>query len=225
MAGAIAFSSASAYTRAVMEQTPYVALQATWPRQGRHILAHFDAESIVVYQANRPSIAQFAVAQQRFGGEFSYERMSWIKPNFLWMMYRSGWAQKEGQERILAVRLPRAFFDELLRAAVPSTFDPSRFSSHAEWQSAIRQSDVRLQWDPDHAPDGSALERRALQLGLRGETLRRYGAQQAMAIDDITDFVHAQAANLRHGEASLCMPHEQVYLPEASAARAVGLDL
>ncbi|QNH17819.1 hypothetical protein HEP74_02975 [Xanthomonas sp. SS] len=208
-----------------MKQATYVALQATWPRQGRHILAHFDAESILVYQAYRPSIAQFAVAQQRFGGEFSYERMSWIKPNFLWMMYRSGWAQKEGQERILAVRLPRAFFDELLRTAVPSTFDASRFSSHAEWQAAIRHSDVRLQWDPDHAPDGTPLERRALQLGLRGEVLRRYGTQQVMAIADITDFVHAQAANLRHGEASLCMPHERVYLPEASAAHAVGLDL
>jgi len=37
--------------------------------------------------------------------------------------------------------------------------------------------------------------------------------------------VHAQATNLRHGEAALCMPHEQVYLPEAGAARAIGLDL
>ncbi len=207
-----------------MKQATYVALQATWPRQGRHILAHFDAESIVVYQAYRPSIAQFAVAHQRFGGQFSYERMSWIKPNFLWMMYRSGWAQKEGQERILAVRLPRAFFDDLLRAAVPSSFDPSCFSSHGAWQEAIRHSDVRLQWDPDHAPDGTAPERRALQLGLRGEALRHYGAQQAMAITDITDFVHAQAAALRHGDAALHVPEERVYVPEATAARAIGLD-
>lgn len=207
-----------------MRHAPYTEAQASWPRQGRHILAHFDATSIDVYQAYRPSIAAFAVAHQRFGGEFSYERMSWIKPNFLWMMYRSGWAQKDGQERILAVRLPRAFFDDLLRAAVPSTFDPSRFSSHGEWQQAVRHSDVRLQWDPDHAPDGSPLQRRALQLGLRGEALRQYGAQQPISIADITDFVHAQAAELRHGTASLRVPDERVYLPDATAARAVGLD-
>jgi len=24
-------------------------------------------------------------------------RMTWIKPNFLWMMYRSGWASKKNQ--------------------------------------------------------------------------------------------------------------------------------
>jgi hypothetical protein len=39
------------------------------------------------------------------------------------MMYRSGWATKAGQECILAVRLKRAFFNEILREAVPSTYD------------------------------------------------------------------------------------------------------
>ncbi|WP_371181242.1 DUF4291 domain-containing protein [Xanthomonas sacchari] len=207
-----------------MHSVPYAALQPTWPRQGRHILAHFDADAIDVYQAYRPAIAQFAVAHQRFGGEFSYDRMSWIKPNFLWMMYRAGWAQKQGQERILAIRLPRAFFDDLLRAAVPSTFDPARFASHAAWKDAVQQSDVRLQWDPDHAPDGSALPRRALQLGLRGQALRQYGERQALSITDITDFVHAQALNLQHGEAALQVPHERVYVPPASAAQNLGLD-
>jgi hypothetical protein len=28
--------------------------------------------------------------------------MDWSKPNFLWMMYRSGWATKERRERIVA---------------------------------------------------------------------------------------------------------------------------
>ncbi|WP_422570328.1 DUF4291 family protein, partial [Erwinia billingiae] len=29
--------------------------------------------------------------------------MTWIKPSFLWMMYRSGWGMKDpGQKRILA---------------------------------------------------------------------------------------------------------------------------
>jgi Domain of unknown function (DUF4291) len=98
----------------------YTSQLHNWPLSGRHILAQFDSDSIYVYQAYRPSIARFAVEHQRFGGEFSFSRMSWIKPNFLWMMYRSGWATKEGQEHILAVRLRRTFFDGVLRRAVGS---------------------------------------------------------------------------------------------------------
>ena len=53
-------------------------------------------------------------AHGAFGGDFSYARMSWIKTNFLWMMYRCGWATKEGQEVVLALWLRRDGFDELL---------------------------------------------------------------------------------------------------------------
>src|SRR6187551_2101049 len=102
----------------------YVDQEPGWPQSGQHIMAQFDADSIFVYQAYRPAIAQFATEHQRFGGEFSFNRMSWIKPNFLWMMYRAGWATKSGQEHIHAVRLRRTFFDELLRLVVPSGFDP-----------------------------------------------------------------------------------------------------
>ena len=88
----------------------YLDQRREWPAAGRHILAHFDGEIIVVYQAYRPAIAAYALQNGRFGGDFSYSRMSWIKPNFLWMMYRSGWGTKEGQETILALRLRRPFF-------------------------------------------------------------------------------------------------------------------
>ncbi len=70
-------------------------MRLTWPRQGRHILSCFDTDAINVYQVDRPAIAQFALDHQRFGDEFSYDRMSWIKPNFLWMMSRAGWARKQ----------------------------------------------------------------------------------------------------------------------------------
>jgi hypothetical protein len=141
--------------------SPYLSQASIWPQTGRHIMAQYDADSIIVYQAYRPSIAQYAVEHQCFGGDFSYSRMSWIKPNFLWMMFRSGWAAKESQERVLAVRLKRSFFDELLEASVASSFSASRFTSHEEWQDAVAQSDVRLQWDPDHDLNGNCLERRA----------------------------------------------------------------
>lgn len=204
----------------------YIRQAAAWPQTGSHIMAQFDADSIVVYQAYRPAIARFAVEHQRFGGEFSFSRMSWIKPNFLWMMFRSGWASKEGQEHILAVRLKRSFFDEILEASVASSFAGSRFDTHEKWQEAVAQSDVRLQWDPDHDPQGACLERRAVQLGLRGEMLRRYGGSELVGIEDITPFVIEQRENLKNDFQALQTPCEDIYHPHStSAALAVGIDV
>lgn len=201
------------------EQLPF------WPQAGRHILAQFDDDSIYVYQAYRPSIAKFAVEHQRFGGDFSFSRMSWIKPNFLWMMYRAGWATKEGQEHILAVRLSRRFFDELLCQVVPSTFDPARYTSREAWKASVASSDVRLQWDPDHDPSGTPVQRRAVQLGLRGDALRRYGEHEIVSVDDITAFVVQQRDRLGDGFRQLITPKERIYIPQDQVAiEAVGID-
>lgn len=189
---------------------PYRELCKEWPSKGRHILATYDENSIIVYQAYRPAIARYAVENQRFGGEFSWSRMSWIKPNFLWMMYRSGWASKEGQEHVLAITIKRSFFDEVLLLAVASTFGSSGFSSHEEWQQALAASDVRLQWDPDHGPMRNSLERRAIQLGLRGEILARFGRDEIIQIEDITPFVKEQA---NQSNQDLRVPAERVYQP------------
>ncbi len=94
-----------------------------WPRAGQVILAAQTEKSITVYQAYRPAIADFAVAKQRFGGECSFSGMSWMKPNFLWMMYRSGWAIKEGLERIPAITIAKQNFDKVLSKAVHSSFN------------------------------------------------------------------------------------------------------
>jgi len=208
-----------------MKTCLYPELVRRWPKSGRHILARFDADSIYVYQAYRSSIARYAVENQHFGGDFSFSRMSWIKPNFLWMMYRSGWAAKEGQEHILAIRLKRSFFDELLRHAVPSAFSESRFARREDWQGAVASSEVRLQWDPDHDPEGRPLDRRAVQLGLRGKVLHRYGERELFSIEDITPFVIKLRECLRDSLDKLSLPDECVYHPADSEAIAnVGLE-
>ena len=196
-----------------------------WPTEGRHVLAQFDAESIVVYQAFRTEIAHYAVAHRAFGGEgFSYSRMSWIKPNFLWMMYRAGWATKPNQEAILALRISRMFFDALLSRAVASTFDPKRFASQEAWQAALTNSDVRLQWDPDHDPHGQPQQRRAIQLGLRGDALARFGKRELIEVIDLTSVVAEQRRRLGADDGRLQIPAERVYRPsDESAAINVGL--
>jgi hypothetical protein len=195
----------------------YERQSAGWPREGRHILAQFDAKSVVVYQAYRVAIGRYAVEHQRFGGEFSFNRMSWVKPNFLWMMYRNGWGTKADQEMTLAIRLKRRAFDEILAAAVHSTFNVEVYRTHEAWKAAVAQSDVRLQWDPDHGPNGAPLNRRAIQLGLHGEILRRYANEWIIEIVDVSDFVSEQRSNV--GSSRLMTPAESVYPVEDRVVR------
>lgn len=54
------------------------------------IFALFDEKSIRVYQAYNNIIADEAINFGTFGDSFKLNRMTWIKPSFLWMMYRSG---------------------------------------------------------------------------------------------------------------------------------------
>jgi hypothetical protein len=161
-----------------------------------------------------------------FGGEFSYTRMSWIKPNFLWMMFRSGWGTKADQEVVLALRLRRSFFDSLLSLAVPSSYDANNFSSQAEWKKAVAASGVRLQWDPDHDPHGKPVERRAIQLGLRGDTLQAFGMREILDVIDMTELVATQGERLSVGDlAGLMLPPEDIYrLRDENIARRLGLD-
>jgi hypothetical protein len=185
-----------------------------WPKQGRHILAQYSEEHIIVYQAYRPSTGRYVAEHGTFGPGFSYSRMSWIKPNFLWMMYRSGWGTREGQEITLDLRLRRAFFDSLLAQAVLSSWDREQFATEDEWSKAVGGSSVRLQWDPDHHPSGAHLERRAIQLGLRGRALEAFGKQELVEVSDLSEFVAEQRGRLSSGGGSaLVTPRERVYRP------------
>lgn len=163
-----------------------------WPGQGYHIMAQYDDEKIVVYQSYRKEIGEFAVKNQFFGGSFSLERMTWIKPNFLWMMYRNGWGRKEGQESVLAIHLKKEAFIKYLENAVYSSYNTSFGISRDEWQKHIKESSVRLQWDPDHDPFGNKLERRAIQIGLRNEFIRTFAKDDILLIENISDFVAEQ---------------------------------
>src|SRR5579863_6881505 len=162
------------------------------PKEGQYIIGHQTSDSIVVYQAYKHSIADYAIKHQALGGsEYSFNRMSWIKPNFLWMMYRCGWAEKVNQERVLAIWVRKGTLEVILENAVISSFNASCYENQESWKQALDEKEVRLQWDPDHDPYGAKLMRRAIQLGLKGEILRNFGRQIEL-IEDITDFVRAQ---------------------------------
>lgn len=163
------------------------------PQTGNHILAQQKSNSLIVYQAFNPRIAKYAVDHQQFGGpHYSFSRMSWIKPNFLWMMYRCGWAKKENQKRVLAIEISKDHFEEILAQAVHSSFKSELYKAREQWQFDLEHSEVRIQWDPDHNPNGEKLDRRAIQLGLKGKVLSKFGKDWVQSIQDITDFVLEQ---------------------------------
>ncbi len=201
----------------------YASQKDLWPKVGNHILAQFDDHSIIVYQAYNPKIATAIVHSQNFHSEecaksgFSMDRMTWVKTNFLWMMFRSGWATKPNQERILAIRITRTGFEEILSKAVASG---AHGSDQNETRAPKRTDEVRLQWDPDHLPDGSKIEgRRAIQLGIRGKMVQRLSQEFILAIEDITEFVAENKRKLENKEipdqaataAELMIPVETVY--------------
>lgn len=182
---------------------------------------------VVVYQAYKPSIARFALENQYLGGpDYSYNRMSWIKPNFLWMMYRCGWAEKENQERVLALWLTMKDFLEILEEATFTSFNSKYYKDELEWRASLINKKVRLQWDPDHNPYGEKIERRAIQLGLKDEILEKFGKQQIKYIMDITDFVKEQKYYLDKGEINkLLVPIERVIdINDLELAKEIGIE-
>jgi catechol 2,3-dioxygenase-like lactoylglutathione lyase family enzyme len=142
----------------VLPVAPYLEQSSRWPLSGRHILAHFDDESV----------------------------------------------------------------DRLLALAVPSSYSPDRYEGADAWKAALGASDVRLQWDPDHDPSGGKLDRRAIQLGLRGSVLREYATTAIIDVIDMTPFVSEQRIHSAGGSwHALLTPEELVYRP-LDAARCSG---
>ncbi len=210
-----------------LETIPYSEYEKNLPQQGKYILSQKLNDSLFVYQAFKPSIAHYAIANQKFGGtHYSFDRMSWIKPNFLWMMYRSGWASKEGQEKILAIEISKIGFEEILKKAVHSSFKEDIYKTREAWKEELVNSQVRLQWDPDHEPNGDKLPRKAIQLGLRGEMLRRFNEEWIRSIHDITPFVEEQRIKLENGRQNeLTVIREEVIAIEEEEIRlSLGLD-
>ncbi len=192
-----------------LDLIPYPKYERGLPQEGNFILGQQHNDNIIVYQAFNDRIADYAVANQKFGGpDYSISRMTWIKPNFLWMMYRSGWAQKENQERILAIEMTYNAFALLLKQGVITSYDAA-YGSHDEWKKQLDESDIRIQWDPDHGPSGEKLKRRAVQIGIKEESLRMFH-ESIESITDITGFVNEQYAQLQKDPQRLVVVNEGI---------------
>lgn len=197
--------------------------------KGRQITCAYSGSDIVVYQAYNKEIAQHAVEHQTFEGcpKFDMRRMTWIKPNFLWMMYRCEWATKDvNQQHVLALFVNRDDFENLILRNGVLTFNPFAsdcfdpnwmyYSSQEEWEKEAKQAKnsenrIRVQWDPYHHPSGNKLgETRAIQIGIKGSFLPSSLLSCVSKIEDITHFVREQN-ELRLAGGDVLIPVETVY--------------
>jgi hypothetical protein len=194
----------------------------------REIRADYDHQTIVIYQAFPAAIAEPALAAQRFVPPFSFERMTWIKPSFLWLMHRSHWGRKRGQERVLAVRLTRAGWERALSLAVLTSFEPAVFRSPAEWRERFRAALVHVQWDPERSLRGSGLPHYSIQVGLSRHVIREYADEWVTEIVDCSPRVRKIHHLLRTGhedKARRLLPPERVYPVGTEVARRLLLGL
>jgi Domain of unknown function (DUF4291) len=185
-----------------LNETPY-----------RQIRAAFDDATIRVYQAFRDEIAGSALARGTFvSPPFSMTRMTWIKPSFLWMMYRAGWGLKdEGQKRILAIDITREGFEWALAN-----------SSLSHERTTNASPPVRIQWDPERDVHHRPLDHRSIQIGLSGEAVRKYIDAWTRSITDITPLAHEMQKLVEAGDlerARAFHPFERPYPVSAELQR------
>ena len=186
-------------------------------QQQKEIRAFYTEQFIRVYQAYNNVIADSAIKSSRFvSPPFKLERATWIKPSFLWMMYRSGWATKENQERILAIDMTHEGFKWALENTVLSHFDPDIYKTYEDWQKTKENAPVVIQWDPERDIYLNKLDYRTIQIGLTPPAAKLYIGNWTLKITDITDTVKTIKQLVDENkmeEANTLLPLERLYSP------------
>ena len=186
----------------------------------QEFIGEWDDEGVWVYQAYNDAIADWAVEHQRLGGPaFKPGRMTWVKPSFAWVLYRSGYARKHNQNRVLKIKISHDALAGLLEKC--------------ECRHGGGGAAGRVQWDPARdlfsSDDGKVprkmLRARAIQIGFSGQLSIDY-VESILAVRDVTDLCHAvQAAHGSRGggavdaamaELSDVLPEERPYMPLCS---------
>ena len=192
------------------------------------IRADYDRQFITVYQAYSAQIARPALATGRFVAPFSLARMTWIKLSFLWLMERSNWGQKAGQEQILAVRVRRDGWDEALRLGVLTSYEKSSHHNPQIWRAEFDSAPVHVQWDPERSIRGADLGINSIQVGLGRTVIERYVNDWVVEIRDFTPLVrkiHGMLKNGKVANAKKLLPPERIYPVSPQIAKRLDMNI
>jgi hypothetical protein len=195
------------------------------PNQNQ-IRADYDRDTIVVYQAYAPNIALPALGAKKFVSPFSFNRMTWIKPSFLWLMERSNWGQKANQEHTLAVRITRSGWENALSQGVLTAYQSGIHRSVADWKKQFDKATVHIQWDPDRSIRGADLQYDAIQVGLSRHVIQQFVDEWIVDIQDYTPLVKKIYNLVRTGHADKAgklLPKERLYQLDDELAKPIGI--
>ena len=205
----------------------YVPPPAVLQSESSIFRGEWDAEGVYFYQAFRPEIAEWALENQRFGGPYwKPTRMTWIKPSFAWMLYRSGYGRRPGQTRVLKVKLSHQTVAHLLSyCRCNGTNKETKMKRQTNEETGYGM----VQWDPERdlfAAEGHSprrlLHTRSIQIGL-ARKLSEFYVDNIISIQDVTELAHqvGVAHRLKGDKATFLameaiqarLPEERPYLP------------
>lgn len=178
------------------------------------IRANYNKENIVVYQAYRKEIGEVAIRNQKFSAPFSFNRMTWIKPSFLWMMERSNYGQKSGQEYILAIHIKRSSWEKALTKAILTSPEERVYKNPAMWEENFKKAEIHVQWDPERSIKGNKLEYRSIQVGISRQLIKEFNEEWIVKIEDYRPLVNKIRAFCKVGDydkAKKLLPIEKTY--------------
>jgi len=190
------------------------------------IRAEYDADTISIYQAFSKAIALPAIKHQRLVEPFLVDRMTWIKPSFLWMMYRSDWATRANQECILKIKIHRRKWEYALSEAILTTPERHVYPNAAQWRILSDRAKIKVQWDPERDLRSQRLNYRSIQVGITPVLAKEYASKWIHSIYDCTSLVR-EIQNLvlmnKTEEAQKLLPPEKIYTVSPELQRRLGI--
>ena len=192
----------------------------------QEIRANYDREIITVYQAYGKAIALPAIQNNKFETPFSFHRMTWIKPSYLWLMARSNWGTKSNQEYILAIKITRAGWEKALSLGVLTDPDKAIYKSGSVWKQAFENAKVHIQWDPERTLKGAKMDIRSIQVGIGRDLIKEYNEEWIQEIVDLTPLTRKIKDLIKKGkykEAKRLVPDEKVYAVSESIQQNIGI--
>ncbi|WP_299459132.1 DUF4291 domain-containing protein [uncultured Microscilla sp.] len=191
------------------------------------IRALYTPEHIALYAAFSSSIANVALKSQQLLPPFSYDRMTWVKPSYLWMMYRSDWAQKDNMQRILRIWIKRTDWELALKEAILTTPEAHVYNDAKKWRKQLDKARVRVQWDPERDIQNKHLSFKSIQVGIMPSLAETYAKKWIAKIEDVTPLtqhIRSLVVAQQFEQATQLLPKEQVYPVETELKRILGMD-
>ncbi|EAY31762.1 DUF4291 domain-containing protein [Microscilla marina] len=190
------------------------------------IRALYTPKHIALYAAFSSSIANVALKSQQLLPPFSYDRMTWVKPSYLWMMYRSDWAQKDNMQRILRIWIKRIDWELALKEAILTTPEAHVYNDAKKWRKQLDKARVRVQWDPERDIQNKHLSFKSIQVGIMPSLAETYAKKWIAKIEDVTPLtqhIRSLVVAQQFEQATQLLPKEQAYPVEAELKRILGI--